>query len=328
MSDPAPPQKGKLGGLLIQGFFEGITRAAKLHPRANPARHGVEVISNVAYSNSGQRDHLLDIYRPKRIPAEGLPIVFYLHGGGFRILSKDTHWVMGLAFARRGYCVFNINYRLAPTHPFPAAVIDACNALGWVANHAQRFRGDLSRLILAGESAGANLASALAVATSYRRSEPWAQQLFDTAVTPRAVIANCGVLQVSDIGRHARRRQLPEWLNTRLQYIANSYLSEAQQSGDPTSYELADPLRFLELAQQPDRPLPPFYAAVGTKDPLLDDTRRLAAALDKLAVPCEARFFPGEVHAFMAFVWRKQAKTCWRQTFDFLDRHITRARAH
>lgn len=315
-----------LGGRAVQGMFHGLSAAGKLSPPARRAHREVDVTRNVPYGPLGAAN-TLDVYRPAGAPP-GNPALLYIHGGGFRILSKDTHWVMGLAFARRGYCVFNINYRLAPTHPFPAAVIDACNALGWVANHAQRFRGDLSRLILAGESAGANLASALAVATSYRRSEPWAQQLFDTAVTPRAVIANCGVLQVSDIGRHARRRQLPEWLNTRLQYIANSYLSEAQQSGDPTSYELADPLRFLELAQQPDRPLPPFYAAVGTKDPLLDDTRRLAAALDKLAVPCEARFFPGEVHAFMAFVWRKQAKTCWRQTFDFLDRHITRARAH
>ena len=51
--------------------------------------------------------------------------MLYVHGGGFRILSKDTHWIMGLAFARRGFLVFNIGYRLAPKHPFPAAIADA-----------------------------------------------------------------------------------------------------------------------------------------------------------------------------------------------------------
>jgi alpha/beta hydrolase fold len=55
------------------------------------------------------------------------PIVFYVHGGAFRILSKDTHWVMALSFARRGFVVFNVSYRLAPKHRFPAPLEDVCH---------------------------------------------------------------------------------------------------------------------------------------------------------------------------------------------------------
>ncbi|MFO0635528.1 MAG: alpha/beta hydrolase [Nannocystaceae bacterium] len=88
------------------------------------------------------------MYRPQGA-AESRPVVLYVHGG-FRVLSKDSHWIMGLAFARAGYVVFNIGYRLAPRHPFPAALQDAAAALAWVHEHAARAGGDASRLVLAG----------------------------------------------------------------------------------------------------------------------------------------------------------------------------------
>ena len=60
-------------------------------------------------------------------------MVFYVHGGAFHLLSKDTHWLMGLVFARYGYLVVNISYRLAPQHPYPAAVEDTFAAYRWMA---------------------------------------------------------------------------------------------------------------------------------------------------------------------------------------------------
>ena len=72
--------------------------------------------------------------------------------------------------------------------------------------------------------------------------------------------------------------------------------------------------------------IPAFFAPVGTADPILDDTRRLKVALDRLGVPCEARYYPGEIHAFHAFVVRRPAIECWRHTFDFLDRHLPTSR--
>ena len=69
----------------------------------------MERIVDLAYHRDGTAEHRLDLYRP--IERTGLlPVVFYIHGGGFRILSKDTHWIMALMFARHGYLVYNINY--------------------------------------------------------------------------------------------------------------------------------------------------------------------------------------------------------------------------
>lgn len=285
-----------------------------MHPRARPERHGVEVIPNIPYA-SDKVEHLLDVYRPTR--AEGpLPVVLYVHGGGFRILSKDSHWIMGLAFARRGFLVFNVNYRLAPKHPYPAALEDCAIAYEWVVKNAARYGGDPKRLVLAGESAGANLVTAMTVASSYERPESYARRIFDTGVTPIATLPACGMLQVSDVDRFARRKRMPSFITDRLHEVSNNYLPRDVLAAD---LDMADPLCFLERGTKPVRPLPPFFIACGTKDPLLDDTRRLGKALEALGVRADVRIYPGEVHAFHAMVWRENAKRCWADTYGFLD---------
>src|SRR5690606_7801756 len=135
-----------------------------------------------------------------------LPTVLYVHGGAFRSLSRRTHWLMGLAFARAGFVVANVDYRLAPAHPFPAAVQDVCAAYTWWAAHAADHGGDPGRLVLAGESAGANLVTSLAICAAWRRPEPWARAVFDAGVAPRAVLPACGILQVSRAERFLERR--------------------------------------------------------------------------------------------------------------------------
>lgn len=302
--------------LSAKAFFHGLSSVGRLHPSSRPSAHNVEVIRDVQYAPTVEVSHRLDIYRP--IGAEGpLPVVLYVHGGGFQLLSKDTHWMMGLLFARAGYVVCNISYRLAPKHPFPAAVEDTCEALCWVAQHVRQYGGDPSRLILAGESAGANLVCALTLALCYRRPEPYAAAAFATGLVPRAVVLGCGILQVSDPGRFTRRRKLPRWVGQILSDISAGYIREPTSSS-----ELADPLLILERGESPDRPLPPFFAFAGTRDPILDDTRRVANALERLQVPHEVRIYPGELHAFHALTMRKAARDCWRDKLAFLERAL------
>lgn len=314
------PPRGKLdalrravGAAVVDGFFRGASRAGSLHPKADPRAHGVERLRDLAYLDDGDPAHRLDVYRP---PGAGPhPVMLYLHGGGFRILSKDTHWIMALAFARRGWLVFNASYRLAPTHPFPAALEDSAAAYEWALANAARYGGDPTRVVVAGESAGANLATSIAVAACYERPEAYAKRVFATGVVPRAVVASCGMFQVSGTERY--RRKLPWWITDRIDEVSEAYL--AGTTAD--SLDLADPLCLFERGDRPARPLPSFFLPVGTADPLLDDTRRMARALGALGVTAEARYYPGGIHAFHAFVWRPQARRCWQDTYDFLDRH-------
>ena len=317
--------RSRSGRGLTDSLLHGLAAAGRLTPVARPERHQVEVISDVPYQDGGSPDHTLDIYRPTIRPGPW-PVVFYVHGGGFTLLSKDTHWIMALSFARMGYLVFNISYRLAPRHPYPAAIADTCAAYEWVVKNAAAYGGDTSRLAVAGESAGANLVTALSVATSYRRDEPFARRAYDAGVTPRVAMPACGMLQVSDASRFSRRRRLPAWIDVVLTNVSQAYLHRATPS-ERGDFGLADPLLLLEEQSRPDRPLPAFFVPVGTRDPLLDDTRRLQRALERQGVECLARYYHKEIHAFHALVWRRRARRCWEEAFAFLDRHLRPERA-
>jgi len=322
----------RLRSAAAAAFFEGLAAAGRLHPAASPKRHGVEVERNILYGPHHDWNQL-DIYRPIHRP-KPWPVVFYVHGGAFHLLSKDTHWLMGLVFARFGYLVVNISYRLAPQHPYPAAIEDTCRAYTWMAEHVRDLGGDPTRVAVAGESAGGNLITALTLAATQRRDEPWAREVYDCGVIPRVAMPFCAMLEVSHPERFSERRKLPRLIDGMLRDASASYL-HGHPPGPGPHVELADPLRVIESAAgvpldrdgggEPaafDRPLPPFFAPVGTRDPLLDDTRRLEKALRTLNVPVEARYYPGGIHAFHALVWNPSARRCWRDALAFLDRHM------
>lgn len=318
-------RRGASAGV-IDNFFIQLATLSRYQPYAQAHRHNVELIRDVPYLNSGSEAHTLDIYRPTA-QSGPWPIVLYVHGGGFRILSKDTHWLMALAFAKRGYLVFNINYRLAPEHPFPAAMQDTCAALRWITRNAAAFGGDINRLVLAGESAGGNLVTALSIATTFERPEPWARQAFELDVVPRAVVPACGLLQVSQPERFMRNSSVP-WSMTAFEndyigLVSEAYLPGGRELGANT--QLADPLCIMESNDMPARSLPAFFVPVGTRDPILDDSRRLAQALERRGADVEAKYYDGELHAFHAFIWRKNARACWRDTFDFLAHRLDAA---
>jgi len=322
------PPRVRLGPMLRRSFDRSVHVAARalysLVPGAAPEKYGLELLCDIPYRDTGKRAHLLDIYRPSR--AEGAvaprPVVLYVHGGAFSMLSKDTHRVMALEFARRGYVVFNINYRLGPTHTYPAPLEDAAAALLWAADHAAEHGGDPGRIVLAGESAGANLVTALAYIATHPRPEPFARELFDRNLRIRAVLPIYGLLDLHHLERFADHPKLSKLIKMELRTAHTSYLGP-ELGASALQADLASPLRLLmDPPGEGCRPLPPFFAAVGTADPLLDDSRRLKAALEKRGILCELAVYPGEIHGFNAMVWRPAAKAKWKAVFDFLSRHL------
>jgi acetyl esterase len=123
-----------------------------------------------------------------------------------------------------------------------------------------------------------------------------------------------------------RKAKLPRMILDRIEEITDAYLGHIVHEHPPALFDLADPLLAYERGHPPSRPLPAFFLPVGTADPVLDDTRRLHAALEKLGARAEARYYRGQPHAFHAFVVRESARQCWADTYDFLDRHLDTSR--
>ncbi len=223
---------GKLGDLrqlvgrkAIRWGLEALAGAGR---RFGPGRRllaSLRIERDLAYLPTGSEAHTLDLYFPPTpAPPAGWPVMLYVHGGGFRILSKDTHWLMGAMFARAGFLVVNINYRLAPANPYPAALEDVAAALGWCAREIKTWGGDLTKLVFAGESAGANLVTALTVALATKPQTPWAERVQATGLYPRAVVPACGILEVSNHGRLLGKPGVPRWVDDRSVDVCEGYL--------------------------------------------------------------------------------------------------------
>lgn len=120
------------------------------------------------------------IYRPSTEP--GLPVVVFFHGGGWVVGDLESHDHGARAIAAKAVCVVvAVDYRLAPEHKFPAAVDDCWAATEWVATHAEELGVDVTRLAVAGDSAGGNLA---AVVTNLARDVDHVEVIHQALIYP------------------------------------------------------------------------------------------------------------------------------------------------
>ena len=219
------------------------------------------------------------LYRPRK--AGLLPAVVYFHGGGWVFGNPDTHALVTAALAARiPAAVVSVDYRLAPEHRFPAAFDDSYAALQQVFANASDLGIDRRRLLVAGDSAGANLSAAVALAARDRGGPPLAGQAL-----------MYGVLD-TDFDRPSYREHAEAPFLTRaamIEFVA-TYLGGPAVSNDPYAAPMA-------AASHADLP-PAFIAAAGI-DPLRDDSAAYAACLDEAGVAVEHRCAAGLVHGYL-----------------------------
>ncbi|MFJ8039309.1 alpha/beta hydrolase [Kitasatospora sp. NPDC096147] len=222
----------------------------------------------------------LRFYRPST--AAELPALLYLFGGGWTLGSLDT----GDAICRRlanavGCVVVGVGYRLAPEHPFPAAVEDVAAAARWLAEHAAEVGVDPARIAVGGDSAGGNLAAALTLLARADGGPGLRHQLLVYPNTDRHA-ATASLLESED----------PLLFNRRsVEWYWGHYL-KAEADGDSP---LASPLRADDLSG-----LPPATVITAEYDPLRDEGEAYAEALRAAGVPVELRRYEGMVHGFFA----------------------------
>ena len=158
--------------------------------KAIPLPEGITECRNISYGCHGKWS-LLDVYYPHEASAP-LPTIVSIHGGGYVYGTKEIYRRYGMDMAKRGFAFVNFNYRLAPKWKFPTPLWDTNAVMEWVCKNAVRYHLDPSRIILVGDSAGAQLASQYAAIAA----NPQYAALFHMTVpeiTIRALGLNCGM---------------------------------------------------------------------------------------------------------------------------------------
>ena len=171
-------------------FNIGATIADYKRDRAIPLPTGITECRNISYGSHGKWN-LLDVYYPDGT-VDPLPTIVSIHGGGYVYGNKEIYRRYGMDMARRGFAFVNFNYRLAPKWRFPAPLWDTNSVMNWICKNAARYHLDPNRIILVGDSAGAQLASQYAaIASNPEYAATFPMRLPE--ITIRALGLNCGM---------------------------------------------------------------------------------------------------------------------------------------
>jgi arylformamidase len=128
-----------------------------------------EVKRDIPYVADGHARHVLDIYSPK--DAKKLPVVFWIHGGGWQAGDKSSIQHKPQAFVDKGFVFVSTNYRLLPDVEMAAIFSDIAKSIHWVHDHIAEYGGDPDRLLVMGHSAGAQLAALISIDDRYLKAE-------------------------------------------------------------------------------------------------------------------------------------------------------------
>jgi len=218
------------------------------------------------------------LYRPSLDP--GLPVLLYLHGGGFMIGSIATHDILCRSLAQRSGCaVVSLDYRLAPEHRFPTAFNDGWDALRWLHGHGAGLGLDPTRLAVGGDSAGGTLAAALAVQAALEGLPLALQLLFYPGTTAH-----------QDTASHQRFAHGLVLEASHIQWFFDQYVPSRQERED---------WRFAPLLAPDTEHLAPAWLGLAEFDPLVDEGIAYADKLRLAGHAVDLEIYRGVTHEFI-----------------------------
>lgn len=218
-------------------------------------------------------------YVPETVPASPMPLLIFIHGGGFMIGDLDSHDSVCRQLANSAACkVIALDYRLAPEHKFPAAVDDALAAVSWICNNAASLDVDASRIAIGGDSAGGNLS---AVVSNALGREKLKFQLLIYPATDRTVETDS-------------LRDLKEGVTLDQRILA--YFNDGYFGG--TGFDPSDP-RISPAKSDDHAKAPPAHVVTAQYDPLRDEGKAYAELLQQAGVAVTYKCYEGLMHNFI-----------------------------
>ncbi|GIL38490.1 alpha/beta hydrolase [Roseiterribacter gracilis] len=224
----------------------------------------------------------LRIYHPVQPAGDTPPVVLHMHGGGWALGDRDSYERICRAYcAEAGAILVDVDYRRAPEHQYPAALLDCEAALRWTASNAAALGGHRDRLVVTGDSAGGNLAAAVC----QRSTVPVALQLL---IYP--------VMTASDDAEFTSRHELGDgryFLSLRdIRHAEHEYLGGTGRAHEPGASPILEP----DVAH-----VPPALIITAALDPLRDEGAAYAERLRRAGVDVRYECVPGTIHGFVLF---------------------------
>ncbi|AZI56948.1 alpha/beta hydrolase [Nakamurella antarctica] len=301
--------------LLIRALFEseGRKTAEKMRPYEPSA--GVVEILDVAYGKGGA-DTTCDIFIPSD-SAGPFPAMVWIHGGAWISGDKSDVSPYAKIISSSGYTTVAVNYTVAPEAIYPTALGQLNDALRFVVEHAAEYRIDPNRIVLAGDSAGAQLAAQLA--TMISNPDYTARVAIPPALTPgqlRAVVLQCGIFDVSGIP------EAPGIGGWGFRTALWAYLGRREWSGTPGG-------ALMGVLDHVTSDFPATWISGGNADPLTAmQSKPMAARLSDLGVDVTSVFYPDDTtpelpHEYQFHLDLANSQLALASTVAFLDR-VTR----
>lgn len=212
-----------------------------------------------------------------------LPCFLYFHGGGWMLGNLDTHDALCRQLAQAGQaCVIAVDYRLAPEHPYPAAIEDGAAALAYIAREAERLRIDRTRIAVGGDSAGGNIAAVLAL---MGRDGDLPKTVFQLLIYPVIDLS-----MSTDSYRRVTAGSGVSLTDATMRFFIDHY---APNAADRQHWH-ASPNRAATL-----KDAPPALIVTCANDPLADEGRDYARRLDEAGVPVTELHLNDQIHGFI-----------------------------
>ena len=287
----APEMRAILEGMAAQGVppLESLPV-----PQARQAAHGLAGLAGEPEPARVQNRKIagrageipIRIYTPEK---DGpFPGVVYLHGGGWVICDLDTHDNICRAISNRASAVvIAVDYRLAPEHKFPSALEDSLDATLWVAANAAELRIDPRRLAIAGDSAGANMATV--IATKARD----AKGLAGPAIALQVLVYPVTNLSAFDTPSHQEFAEDHFLTRSAMDWFLSQYFSPGTDRKNPD----ISPMFIRDL-----HGLPPALILTAECDPLCDEGEHYARRLQEAGVAVTLTRYDGMIHPFLNFL--------------------------
>jgi acetyl esterase/lipase len=294
-------------GAALVAYSFGIHPLVKVGPGYPEVRSAVRVTRNVPVAAPGARPARLDVYRPAKPASKALPVILWVHGGGFISGSKAQVASYATMLASSGYVVASLGYTLAPGAKFPTPVRQGNAALGYLWAHAADFGADPARFFVGGDSAGAQIASSLAAVQS---NPALAQKLSLVPAVPagdlRGSILFCGLYNMKTVA------------DTHFPAL-RTFLWAYTGSRDWASFADLDE---LSTTSQVTAAYPATFLSVGDADPFQSQAFELEAVLHRAAVPVTTQYWNGTGdhlgHEYQFDFRIPQARQTYRETLAFL----------